>query len=378
MEEGHAQVALIESEVALSPAFGPGEVPAFLDSGCLLGIGPGEAWVGWGRMRASRRPQPGAVQFYASDFYTCEPRPWRTYEHAARLPLAHIIEALGAFDERARLGIAFHEPDFERFANAFAKVRQAISRGDIHKAVPVTFATATAPMTHAMRAHCIRRALSQTHGLAPYALLERDAGIVGATPETLFRFDHGIPVLHTMALAGTRASADERDAPLLADTKECHEHALVAHGLRDKLAALGELEISRPHPWSIGPITHLRSDISLRLSRPALEPGALFEDMVGRLHPTPALGVAPVTADWRTLLRSLDEPVERARFGAPFGVLDPRGRSRALVAIRNLQWNAHGQILVGSGVGIVGASQLDREWREMALKRRSVHDLLGL
>ncbi len=371
-------VGLIEAAAALSPAFTRREAEAFLDSGFLLALGPDEAWVGWGRVHQSAHPKPGVVQHYASDFYGAEPAPWRAYECTARVSVAVLLDALAGFEELPAMGIPFQEPAFEPFAIAFDRIQRAIGAGAIQKAVPVVFATAVAPTTRAMRAHCIRRTLLQSHGLLPYALLEPDAGIIGATPETLFRFDHGSPLLHTMALAGTRATADERAAPLLADPKECHEHALVAHGLRDKLALLGELEIGEPRPWAIGPITHLRSDVRLRLADPALRAGALFEDIVGRLHPTPALGVAPVSVDWRVFLRSLGEPVDRARFGAPFGLLDPDGRSRALVAIRNIQWNARGQILLGSGCGVVAGSELGREWREMALKRQSVRDLLGL
>ncbi|MNL49201.1 chorismate binding enzyme [compost metagenome] len=47
-----------------------------------------------------------------------------------------------------------------------------------------------------------------------------------------------------------------------------------------------------------------------------------------------------------------------------------------LVAIRNMQWN--GQFaMIGSGCGVVAASELEREWRELYQKRLSVKKILG-
>lgn len=181
-----------------------------------------------------------------------------------------------------------------------------------------------------------------------------------------------------MALAGTRATSEEKAHSLLTDSKERFEHELVARGLREKLQALGELEISGPRVWDIGRLSHLRSDVRLNIANDSVRPDRLFSEMVALLHPTPALGVAPVSVDWRRCLKSLDEPVERGRFGAPFGLVDPEGRTQALVAIRNVQWNEQGSVLIGSGCGVVKGSHVEQEWQEMELKRRSVRELLGL
>ena len=229
-----------------------------------------------------------------------------------------------------------------------------------------------------MRAHCIRQLLLQLQGQTPYAYLSPTTGIIGGTPETLFSFENGSPTLCTMALAGTRATSEERANSLLTDSKERLEHELVAHGLREKLKALGELEISSPRVWEIGPLSHLRSDVRLKIPNDSARPDRRFTEMVTLLHPTPALGVAPVSVDWRHYLKSLDEPVERGRFGAPFGLVDPDGRTQALVAIRNVQWNERGLILIGSGCGVVKGSEVEKEWLEMELKRRSVRQLLGI
>jgi len=301
-----------------------------------------------------------------------------SFEKSARVAIPQLLAFLDDFACRPRSGFHFREPEFNDFARRFRRIQEAIARDEIEKAVPVVFATAAATMTKAMRAHCIRQLLQRLKGQTPYAYLSPTSGIIGGTPETLFSFENGSRTLCTMALAGTRATSEEKAHSLLTDSKERFEHELVARGLREKLQALGELEISGPRVWDIGRLSHLRSDVRLNIANDSVRPDRLFSEMVALLHPTPALGVAPVSVDWRRCLKSLDEPVERGRFGAPFGLVDPEGRTQALVAIRNVQWNEQGSVLIGSGCGVVKGSHVEQEWQEMALKRRSVRELLGL
>jgi isochorismate synthase EntC len=349
----------------------------FLHSGWLIGVEQGKVLVSWGRAARSAQPIPDSLQHYTCDFYGDEQTPWLSFEKSARVAIPELLALLDDFACRPRSELEFREPEFAGFAAQFRKIQDAIARDQIDKAVPVVFATAAAPMTTAMRAHCIRRLLLQLHGQTPYAYLSPAVGIIGATPETLFSFESGSRMLSTMALAGTRATSEERAHSMLTDEKERLEHALVTRGLREKLKTLGELEISDPRVWEIGPLSHLRSDVRLKIANDSA-PDRLFAEMVALLHPTPALGVAPVSVDWRHYLKSLGEPVERARFGAPFGLVDPEGRTKALVAIRNVQWNVQGLILVGAGCGVVKGSDVEQEWQEMELKLRTVRELLGL
>ena len=90
---------------------------------------------------------------------------------------------------------------------------------------------------------------------------------------------------------------------------------------------------------------------------------------------TPALGVAPRSAgyEWMKILPGQEG---RRRFGAPFAFLDKES-CLCLVAIRNIQWDQEGR-RIGSGCGIVAASEEPREWRELFQKRQSVKKILGL
>ena len=72
--------------------------------------------------------------------------------------------------------------------------------------------------------------------------------------------------------------------------------------------------------------------------------------------------------EWR---ESLNCPPE---FGAPFGLLRD-GEFEALVAIRMIAWQGDDYFLP-SGCGVIEESRLVNEWRELALKRSAVRDLL--
>jgi isochorismate synthase EntC len=63
-------------------------------------------------------------------------------------------------------------------------------------------------------------------------------------------------------------------------------------------------------------------------------------------------------------------------FGAPFGV-HWSGGMQMVVTIRGLWWQQD-QIFLPAGCGIVEGSALDREWRELGLKRRWVKQAFGL
>jgi isochorismate synthase EntC len=102
-----------------------------------------------------------------------------------------------------------------------------------------------------------------------------------------------------------------------------------------------------------------------------------FAEMVRRLHPTAALGVSPRTPAGERWLREADRGVKRRTFGAPFGIEREDRSARAVVAIRNVQWNGE-RVRVGSGAGLLPESQLERELDELRQKRDQVKALFGI
>jgi menaquinone-specific isochorismate synthase len=171
-----------------------------------------------------------------------------------------------------------------------------------------------------------------------------------------------------MALAGT-ARSEDRDV-FAVDEKEIREHEYVAQSLVAKLVDLGQLERQPREILDLGSIVHF-----LTLIRLDLHAAMGIGELLRRLHPTPALGPLPRTGatmdkllEWRCRLGCPPE------FGAPFGLWD-NGRFDAVVAIRGIWWDDK-QLRCPAGCGVIEASRLVNEWRELRLKREAVKHFL--
>jgi menaquinone-specific isochorismate synthase len=203
--------------------------------------------------------------------------------------------------------------------------------------------------------------------LQSYGWVQPDGGFAGATPELLFSLSKGR--LDTMALAGTARSEDSD--VFAVDEKEIREHEYVAQSLVAKLGGLGYLERRPREILNLGSIVHFLTLFSVELHEKVP-----IADLIRRLHPTPALGPLPRTdatmeklLDWRKRLGCPHE------FGAPFGLWDG-GRFEAVVMIRGVWWRGN-QLQIPAGCGIIEASRLVNEWRELRLKRESVKSFLA-
>jgi menaquinone-specific isochorismate synthase len=325
----------------------------------------GTVVFGHGPFRSAATPPADGVAFFVSDFQLQDSEPWR-------IPSRHQVLSSGDF---ARLAAAeatinhagtptWQPPEAAGFAVVFQEILHAIDHGVMEKTVPVVTEHGT---SNGNPATVIAPAMATMPlPLQSYGWLEGDTGFAGATPELLFSIDGSS--LETMALAGTARSEDQ-DA-FAADEKEIREHEFVATTLVDKLTTIGKVNRSPRETLHLGPIVHFHSPIKVRLHHPG-DPLPLIR----LLHPTPALGPLPRNhttlaqlADWR---RRLNAP---PAFGAPFGV-SHNGRFEAVVAIRGIWWNAH-SLMLPSGCGVIQASRLVNEWRELRLKREAVRGFL--
>lgn len=351
------------------------DIDSFLGNGSFIAMGRELCLVAWGTPKKSKAPSTQGLQFYAPDFYLQNKSPWVTYVHSALITRTEFSRLLEPLTHQPVLDLSFPEPEPADFVRAFQSIQKKIKEGVIKKAVPCVFTKTHGSVTKTMRAKFIRSLLARAIVQTPYGYLTPTEGMLGASPENLFVYDNNQNELQTMALAGTRSAEMEKLQSISSDDKEVFEHQLVVQGLKQKLNSFGEMQISPAYVWDLGPLVHLRTDISIELDKKtSIVP--LFTDLCSLLHPTAALGVAPQTADWR-ILTEFEGSNPRLRFGAPFGVLNPSGRSVAVVAIRNVQWDESG-VFIGSGCGVVEQSKLESEWQELALKRKSILQLLGL
>jgi menaquinone-specific isochorismate synthase len=333
----------------------------FSDSMAWLAKPDGSTVVGYGPFAESTEPTAGGVSFYVQDFALRDERPWKT---PARIERLKISEMAARFHHTPPLACQWDPLDAAPFSVAFQEVMSAIHSGTFEKTVPVVTETGTA--SQAAGGSIIAAMTRQAAPLHSYGWVHGNSGFAGATPELLFSLA-GIH-LATMALAGT-AKSEDREV-FAVDAKEIREHEYVAQTLVAKLLNLGSIERKSREILDLGSIVHFLTTISLTLES-LLTP----DDLLRRLHPTPALGPLPRTAetlarlfDWRQRLGCPSE------FGAPFGLWD-QGKFDAVVAIRGIWWQAE-KVMLPAGCGIIEASRLVNEWRELRLKREAVKQFL--
>jgi isochorismate synthase len=106
---------------------------------------------------------------------------------------------------------------------------------------------------------------------------------IGATPEVLLERQPNH--WRTMALAGTKPAADERDFTF----KEYNEHAMVTEFIEGQLRQIpgSQLQLSDVQPYSSGPVTHLLQELTWQM------PDRVLPLLLKHLHPTPAVAGLP-------------------------------------------------------------------------------------
>lgn len=298
-------------------------------------------------------PAPSGISFYAPRFYRQDSQtPWLWGERA-EWPTA-TGAALPQVVRRT-------SPDPRSFEIVHAEILNGIREQRFSKVVP--FVGEEIEFSRTLDWNMYPAALGDPGPQFAYGFQTGAEGMCGITPELLFRVEDG--VLYTMALAGTGALGGPS---LLENPKEMLEHRIVIDHIVSALEGLGKLSIDSTREQDYPFLKHLLTPI-----RVELESAPVFLDLVTRLHPTAALGGQPRLAAM-DFLRVRGG--ERFRFGAPFGYVDG-GKMVCVVAIRSLQWSGAKAHLM-SGCGVVEGSQADREWSELALKRRSTARQLGL
>ena len=202
--------------------------------------------------------------------------------------------------------------------------------------------------------------------------------LVGASPELLV--ERSGARVRSRPLAGT---TDRTHKPtsvlpreLLASSKDSAEHRLVVEAIDRALRPLSDdLRVpDQPGLVHLHTITHLGTTITGTLdpSPEGTVPSSL--ELVGLLHPTPAVGGVPST-DARMLIQRL-EPQSRGHYAGPVGFVDATGDGVWMVGIRSMTVEGASAVLA-AGVGIVEGSDPDRELEETDLKLSAVFGALA-
>jgi len=321
----------------------------------------GSVVVGHGPFDSANEPPADGIAFYLQDFALTSQAPWKIPTRSEILSSTGFAARFEGIEQPV---CQWTTPDAVPFSEIFLEVMAAIRSGLFEKTVPVVTETGSANESPFLG--IVAAMAKQSAPLRSYGWLRGNTGFAGATPELLISMEGHR--LETMALAGT-ARRDDRDV-FAVDEKEIREHEYVAQTLVAKLLDLGKVERRSRGILDLKSIVHFLTLIGVDLRVPQTP-----DELIKRLHPTPALGPLPRTDetlamlfDWRNRLGC------PAEFGAPFGVWD-HGKFDAIVAIRGIWWNGNNLILP-AGCGIIEASRLVNEWRELRLKRESVKRFL--
>ncbi|WP_411825684.1 chorismate-binding protein [Luteolibacter sp. AS25] len=321
----------------------------------------GTVVLGHGPFVSAKAPPEDGVAFFKRDFLGRDEMPWKIPEKYERLSAGQFSREYGDSPE---LEIDWDTPDAMPFSIVFQEIMDAIRQGLIEKTVPVV--TEIGKVRSSPAEGIIAAMARQNSPLHSYGWVSKDGGFAGASPELLFTLEG--QNLETMALAGTAKQDDE--AVFGVDKKEIREHEYVAQTLVAKLLDLGSLKREQRRILRLGSIVHFLTEIRVRLES-ELEPRKLL----ARLHPTPALGPLPRTEETMGMLGEWRQRLGcPAEFGAPFGVWDC-GAFESVVAIRGIWWEGN-RISLPAGCGIIEASRLVNEWRELRLKREAVKSFL--
>lgn len=338
------------------------DLSAFLLTGTLLSIDSDHVLLGWGKRSWRSSPIGEQPNFYYPDFFLKTANPWFTQEFWTIINPAELLSLL---PDSSRPSLDWVCTDKSIFESAFTDLQNLFEKGRLDKAVPYIFERTSVKFSQSLLSHLLQNTISYSQNcpVYVYGMWADGEGILGATPEILFDYD--APFIKTVACAGTYSAGK-----FTIDPKTIHEHQLVVQGIREALDVFGNVNAGEMGYREFGALGHLVTPIELILETPCD-----FLGLVKALHPTPALGAFPREAGLRWLER-YQTHVSRGRFGAPLGYVY-RGKSRCVVAIRNVQWDAKG-LSIGAGCGVVSASRVEDEWNELQLKLNTIKGFLGL
>ncbi len=350
--------ARLEGRCVVDAPAGAGDLPRLVLSLAFADTVEGPAWAG---ISAARLVLPRRAWLRRQDGST-----WcvRAVAVTAADTPADVLTRLLSDPPRCALRPAEPwDPIAEGYADLVADAAALVGDGALRK---VVLARAVDEPCSVDPATLIRRlrAASDPDALVYAVDLPDGACFLGATPEVLFAAD-GCQV-STMALAGSRRREDDPVADaavcagLFASTKDRKEHQLVVEHITAVLNARGAQTIvpPSPHVRTLPRIHHLETILhsTLREDEPL--------ELLGAMHPTPAVCGLPVPAARSYILRR--EHLHRGLYAGALGFID-RERARFWVPLRGGIFRGD-RCRLFAGAGIVETSDPQSELAETETK----------
>lgn len=212
-------------------------------------------------------------------------------------------------------------------------------------------------------------------GCYTFAVARQGSIFLGASPEQLARQEGS--QISAASLAGSirRGSTPDEDQQLgeqlLGSIKDQHEHEICARAIKEAIQPLCS-EVNAPESpelLSFSNVHHLYTPV-----RGTLSNGSSIFDLVGRLHPTPAVGGYPKEPACDFLREH--EGFDRGWYASPIGWLDAEGNGEFIVALRSAIVTGQRARLF-AGCGIVAESDPNQELAESDVKMRPMLAALG-
>jgi salicylate biosynthesis isochorismate synthase/menaquinone-specific isochorismate synthase len=261
-----------------------------------------------------------------------------------------------------------------RYEEAVAAAVERIRAGELEKIVLAREVTVDAPSAHDPAA--LFGALRE---LFPscfcFCAGSPEGAFIGASPELLVRRRGATAA--TVALAGsTRRSADPAvddhlGEQLLRSAKDRSEHEIVARRI-DRALRRRSVWVhaeSEPAVVKVANIQHLATAIHAQLADPASA-----VELVGMLHPTPAVGAEPHEPGVAAIAEL--EDLDRGWYAGPVGWMDAAEDGEFCVALRSALLRDRTAHLY-AGAGIVADSDPSAELAETEIKLGALLPLLA-
>jgi len=293
-------------------------------------------------------------------------RIWPTGTDAPEIPLA--LHPLG---DEYRISLLPGALSADGYRSAVAEAIDRIAARDLSKVVLARDLAGRLPAESDLRLAITELALGY-----PDCWTYAVDGLVGSSPETLIRADHG--EVNARVLAGTMsrgsdAAADLEAALALATSaKDGDEHEFavqsVLASLRPHTSHITTSEV--PFTVKLPNLWHLATDVEGTLSD-----GSNSLDLIAALHPTAAVAGTP-TESALALIREL-EPFDRGRYAGPVGWIGADGDGEWAIALRCAQVDPDGTLTAYAGCGIVLDSDPERELAETKMKFRPIVEAFG-
>ncbi len=258
----------------------------------------------------------------------------------------------------------------QAFCDAVKAAQEYIASGDIFQVVLSRKGVVSQDETDPFD---IYRSL-RTINPSPYMFfIQSDYGaVIGASPETLVRFDGEEvfvrPIAGTRRRGGSEAADQKLEEELLADEKERAEHLM--------LVDLGRNDVGRVcRPASVevtkfmsverySHVMHIVSDV-----RGSIADGFTWKDVIASTLPAGTLSGAPKVRAMQ-IVEEL-EAAPRGLYGGAVGYIGFSGNADVAIAIRSAVVR-DGEISFQSGAGIVADSNAERELEETIEKSAAI------